>query len=430
MPLILLALGVYAAAIPLPNDSLISEDLRLRLFNVRPYILVTILVVALVERLYHLGGGKIFLSGAERRAFVLSLIFPAYYLAVSLVKGTYSAPVAGLYVAWSLFAFLLTPMLIRTVRDVRVVSAVLIVANVATWGFAFGYERLSQGSAKLIYGGPYGYINGDYFAQVALVTVASALIYVTARRGSGLHWKPWQATVVFLAFLGGGVFVGILAARSAVAFLAIGAVTYMVLRRGRNVWVAHSFLLIGLLLIVSALAFPENKTLDETTSKRLSLWRTAVETINHEPTPVLPLLTGTTVDNLETSAYSKPYDPLGAGKAFSKFHVDNSFLELFLEGGLLGLVLFLLPYIVIVRTGIANLGSSSSKTTLMATSLGLLVGLAFLSLTTTTIPTFNSPVGLFAAFFGALPAIVARVDVADEEKAVSARAPQPPLAPT
>lgn len=411
---ILLGLGVYGATIPLPNNSLLPEDLRLRLYNNRPYFLIALFLVAIAERVYRLGSGKLLPSPAEFRALTFSLLFPAYYLIVSLIKGTYNAPVAGLYVAWSLFSFLLAPTLMRTVKDVRVITGLLVVINLTVWVFSFVYERITDVHVPLVYGGPYGYISGDYFAQVVLVVVAAAFIYVTARDASGLRWKSWQANLVIAGFIGAAVFVGILAARSAVAFLAIAGIAFMVLRRGHNVWVIHALLLAGTALMVYALAFPENQNLDAATSDRLSVWNSALQTLRDEPSPPLAVLTGTTDANLQTRAFSRQYDPLSAGKAFSKFHVDNSFLELVLEGGMLGLALFLLPYGCVLRAGLMNLRSDPARTSLMATSVGLMVGIAFLSLTTSTIPTFNSPIGFFTAFFGALPAIIPRLGTVED----------------
>ncbi len=408
------ALGLYAASIPMPTNVVLPESLRIAIYNTRPYVVVMLLALILFERYMRLRSRRVFPQSVEGKVFVLSLAFPAYYLLTSVAKGTFVAPVAGLYFSWSLFAFLLAPMLIRSIRDLRSILLVLVLANgaVLIHGIAMRLVDPSE------YSGPpggfaYGYTSPDYFAQVAMVLMAGLAMISLAREADGLKWSRAGRIALFFAFLSTAWFVGALAARSVVAFLVTGAAAYLILRRGQNVWAVLSLLVAGALALTLALFYPQQESVDTYSSGRLSIWSEAGKLISEDGEPLLAFLAGPT--QTIPQSFGAVYDDLAPSKNFEKTHIDNAYIELVLEGGIIGLLLFLLPYGTVTRSAIGSLSRPHQNQKLTAGALALLMGLACFGLTSTAVPTFNSPVGFLFSFVSFLPAGVVRLSRADQE---------------
>ena len=91
---------------------------------------------------------------------------------------------------------------------------------------------------------------------------------------------------------------------------------------------------------------------------------------------------------------------------FKKAHYDNLYLELLVEGGLLGMVTFLLPYAIILRRTL-RMRSRGPGWQMRAWVIGIYFGIAVQGLFGSPIPTFNASVGLTFAVIGFVSAVSA-----------------------
>ena len=96
------------------------------------------------------------------------------------------------------------------------------------------------------------------------------------------------------------------------------------------------------------------------------------------------------------------YSDLRSEATFRKYHVDNFYLELLVEGGLVGGLLFLIPYGMVARR-FWRLRAKRDMRLIANMVLAFLVGVAVQGNFAPTIPIFNSPLGfMFAVFVGSV----------------------------
>lgn len=370
-------LVVYAALIPVPSNYHLNPDVRLWLFQNRPFIILGLMTVGFAV-LWAKGLTKI---SPELK---LALLFPLWTTVLAPITGT-PIPELGLYWMWALFAFALLPQLDRW----RFLFKGLTVTYAVFWVLILilGRSELS-GLPRLP---TYGYLNEDYYGQIIQLLVISSLMW--------LYMARHRTKLVLLLYGLVTWHLFVVNARNVLAFLVVTAVAYGWMR-GKGRWSTHSIApvlavaFVGLLFVYTNSYYP-GQSANEVSSGRVQIWEEAAQGLAFGGRLfVINLLVGS--DTALPEGVS--YDPLSEEATFSTTHVDNAFLEILLKFGLVGLILFMAPYVHVFRRG-----RQVMKTRWHTLALAVFVGGFMQSMLASTIPTFGSPVGFLFAACAALP---------------------------
>lgn len=418
-------IGAYAATIAIPGNVLVSADVRLMIYNYRPYVVGGVIATALLLLVAWRSPRITAVLGNPGRVGVLglSLLFPAYYTFAAALKGRFSLPVVALYWLWSLTAFLLIPAFVHKAKDLRrlllavalgcactlllalALSLILDIRDIIPWIRGGTSARLLGEQA------PLGWLNGNYYSQLpqVLCFVLVFALLVDGERPVG----PRMRQLLWIAVAGAFMLVVAAVARNVVLAIVVFFASLLALRRGAAIS-RMARLTMGAAIVVGVLAVvllsSEYEEVNRVTTGRLEFWSFLYEAILDGDRPAMDLLFGP--DALPSYGAIKAYDPLVAEKAFTKLHVDNFYLELIIESGVVGLALFLLPYLELTIRLIRQLSSGELAARLGAWGLAVTAAVAVQGMFIPTFPSFNNPAGFF---------IVVAVSVAT----LSGMAPEP-----
>ena len=136
---------------------------------------------------------------------------------------------------------------------------------------------------------------------------------------------------------------------------------------------------------------PSTGKIDQITTGRLSIWRMTLEA-NLNRASALDYLLGCG----EYKVKGFPDDP---GKTYptpelTRSHVDNAYLDIFLQNGLIGFLLFFIPWVYHGRT---RLNAAAAPTSLLPGGphrLGLLGGILVQMTTASVIPSFGNVINI------------------------------------
>jgi hypothetical protein len=286
---------------------------------------------------FFLAGGLAFPSGLRpTRLALLAAPFPLY--ATFRLGSGGDLTLIGLYVAWWWGFFIVVPAAFRDrLWYRRLIGWIVGAALVATaLGIAFG---LAEGQVywwdneRLVF----SFTNPIYFAYGGLALAVGGFFLLPR---SGRHMR--LLCTLLLAF-GAAVVVGA-RARNAILFAVAFAVVYLTSGR-RERLVSTALLAIGALAVAVALYAQLADRLDQISSGRLSLWEAVIERNMGDMTPGEALFG---VGELEQTLLVS-HDSVVAEARFARAHADNAYLDLFVSLGLVGVVLFVSPLVLVAR---------------------------------------------------------------------------------
>lgn len=374
----------YAALIPIPSNIYLPENLRIALFKWRPFLAGALILIGIF--LLVVWRGRMLLPN-QRTVFVLGLIMPAYLLMLAGVRNI-SLEVVALYALWALFSFALAPMVLREALP-----------SVAKWlTFTYGgililsaYFARGPAPVDLPRSPTMGFLNENYYGQIVQVFICSWMLWRISR---GKKLAP-------VVLIGSLLFIYLfqIAARNVVVFMLVFAGSYLYLTRGRT-WLGRAlFPLAVVLTLIGTFTYVVGYTTTsrDVSSGRLGIWASALEVMNEDQH--LPQLAWATGAATRTVEGGPAYNPIRGEALFLNVHVDNTYLDILLLGGVLGLLLFLLPYAIIVR-------KAGPRTRLTSVALAILAGVAVQSAFVSSAPTFGSPVGFLLGLVGSLPLLI------------------------
>lgn len=385
----------FAATVPLSANLHVPAPLRLAVYQTKPFAVVGALLLlgvaaALSGRLWAVARNP-----QWRRIAKWSVAFPAYFAVTAIAKGTHGIEVIALYSLWVAMAFFLVPAALSSEVDLRWMGAVVFACSALQVGAAIAAHYAAGQPPPLLPGRQsYGFVNPHFFAQILEAAVIGLGFWITASAAS--KWR-WLAGV--------GVFVVALVlaqeaqSRNVLVSLLGLALFYAVLRLGRRWIIAAAPYILAVVMISGAAILGatefEAEALDRISSSRLSIWSRAIYRAQLD---VPAMLWGPTTLPSE-SDLAPSYDEMRADKEYSKLHTDNFYLDLFLDGGALGIFLFLAPYWLVLCHGWRLLGEPATRR-IGAWSMAVLLAVAVQGLFYTTIPTFGSMLGVAIVLLG------------------------------
>jgi O-antigen ligase len=397
---------VWMLAVSLPNNTAVASWIRRELYNIRPYfftasIAVLLVLAAATNRDLLLAA----LRTRNQRALAwLFFLFPVFFGISSLIKGRFQLPVVMLYVLWSLFATVVVGLVCIDRAWLRRTVAACVVANVLVWvGSVLAHLGGRVGHLPLFGRLSFGYLNPNYYAQILEVIFFGGVYFVLSREDSAdvRSASDWRRGKLLLAGLAVFAFWFAMQARSRNVLIAllVACGVYLALRFVPR---ATGWLVIVLVAMLTAVGLFlddwDADAINDVSSHRVALWRETIRATLAEGS-ALTVVWGP--ERFPEIGLVSSYDDLGADKKFTKYHVDNTYLEAVMEGGVLGAVLFLLPYLYLFRVMAARyrVGRRASDAWLIAIWVGIAVQGVFIGV----IPNFNSPIGFFVALLHAAP---------------------------
>ncbi|AWV91141.1 hypothetical protein DN745_18135 [Bradymonas sediminis] len=406
----------------------IPPSIRLAVYNYRPYFIVVVITgFFLFNRFFEHQRTNIWYDSIKLRNIrILSAFFPVYFVIVSMLKGKFNVPVMGLYIIWTLCSFWLAPLLMQSIADVRkflvgflVVNGFLLIITI-TYTMLINPSLLSpthQGRLS------FGLENPNIFAQV-VQAVFMSLVGIRILAPERSKWRSVSGYILLAAcILGAFAFAWFARSRNVLLFMLVAGVSYSVLvlkgRRKYLTLMAANTVMVVCALFVFNLAGVEES--NKVSSGRLAYWGSLVEALWDGPYPIAAIFVGP-ASPISVDQAPNRYDALAAEKKFNKMHVDNFYLEQVLESGLIGLLLFLLPYIVMIARSRYDLTSRSSEGRFLCWAISLWIALAYQSFFIPTAPTFNNPIGFFFVIFGIVPVSIIRQKRSDPTARPGAKA--------
>lgn len=394
--------SLYIAAIPLPNFTALPEGVREWLYNRRPYALVMFIALVVLGRAVFDFSALVRLVQARWwRIFAsVSALFPAYYAVLSLRKAEPSWASVGLYASWATFTAVVAPLMLGVEkgrlgwpRRFALLNSIIFAGSATA--VLVGVAEATRFGGRLTL----GFENPNYFAQISQVAAVAFALHTAERRRSPMN----QVGQVFLLVAAIGV--AVLAESRNVLFSLVTVVvlTYLVAPLvSRRPWLAFmsAALIIGVLVPGASFLPWADVDLDNFSSGRISLWEATVTAIMTDGSPAVAFFFGP--EHLPQLGMVNVYDPMAEAKAFRKYHVDNTYLEYFVEGGAVGLVLALLPWALSFGAAVrGSVGRFTGGASRVAGS--IIAGVAVQACFVAVSPTFNSPLGFFLAFLIVVP---------------------------
>ena len=385
---------LYAAAIPLVGNRDIDVSMRVPFYRFRSIgvVIATLLALAAYlttspDRLRRLPPGTL-------ACFSLSMAFAAYYAVAGTLRDNLSIPLAVLFAIWAMALYLVFPMWLRNLAQVRALITGLLLANLITWiiGFAldptFSHHRFT-GRISL------GFANPNSYAQILQIVFACALFLLSAPTKTP---QPRVLRLALYALMASAAALAYLAmSRNVLVFMLVIVAVYSALHLGtRLIGFSAAAAFLGMAGIMGALESSDTATINALSSGRLTYWSLVVEQGFGVRSAWYDFLIGpshTVSAELATGGYNDMPDD----RVFRRDHFDNSYVALLVQGGLIGLALFLMPHLRIVRVAYQSWRHEPARRACYAWYLAVAAGIAAQSFFVATIPTFNNSVGLFIA---------------------------------
>lgn len=376
----------FAALIPISSNVYLPKTYGIALFKMRPILAGALVLVGMF--LIVVWRGRI-LAPNQRTVFVLSLLVPCYLLVLSIVR-TIPLDVIALYTLWALFSFALAPLLLRDHLPSLAKWLTLTYAGIVLLSAYYARGPVPAGLPRPP---TMGYLNENYYGQILQMFVCAWMLW-RASQGKNL-------VLIGIVAIPISIYLGLIQARSVVVFMLVLGGSYLYLTRGRT-WLGKALLplvLAASLVGVFAYAGDYRASSADVSSGRFGIWTRALATMDDETTLAgLSWATGAPSRDVQGGL---PYNPLREEALFANPHVDNMYLEIILLGGITGLILFLLPYFVI-------LAKAWPRTQLTSVALAILAGAAVQSAVSSTVPTFGSPAGFLFGLVSSLPMLAAQ----------------------
>lgn len=274
--------------------------------------------------------------------FLFSMLFPIYFIYVSFVhKSGFSLSVSGLYLAWSIYCFLLSKLWYRTENMFLVFIRISLYVSffIVFWGILaglFGDGSLFVLEQRL----SFGFQNPNFFAQYCQVIIISSALLVL------LDDKISKKEKALLFLICGVMFIIILGAKSRNVILALLA-SFIVYRSFKSKYRT----LINLAIVISFSAgsvFMDLKNVNSASSGRITLWGFYIVSVVEEGSESIAFGAREYPDVSKILHSYSRFKQEKNSKKDEKFHADNIYIELFVESGIIGLFLFLLAYIMVV----------------------------------------------------------------------------------
>lgn len=361
------------------NHLLPSIETVLVLGKVRNGLLGLLLLLLLI---------KWFLKDQKANGAILlaGLTFPLYYMVTSYTFKDYpQLGTAILYFVWAVYVFILSRGLCSTSQQFAalLISAFLSSMTVLLFGvIAYFFGFTVEGGIHDRFS--FGFENPNIYAQYCQIAIISGFLYLQLVR------PKHKAYLVIYTVISICLIVAIYFAQSRNVMVGLAAFfSIYVMFNWKAKILAKIGIVVAFVMAGASIGFDKINSLS---SGRLIMWAFYVNHSINQGTSAILFGART---NPDASSFVPTYSRLGKEQELDanqkKFHADNMLIELFVEAGIIGILLFVFPYFIIWR--ILRNREKFKKRIWSA----LIISLIVQGMLITNFTTFFAPISLFYA---------------------------------
>jgi O-antigen ligase len=332
----------------------------------------------------------------DKSIFIFALLFPFYVTLVNIVRLEIGWKEVLLYWFWVTGVYLVLPAMLQGEHIRCQAIKVLLWTNLLV----------------LFIGIFLGILKGQYYA----IEYGDRMIFTFLH--PNYYSNSWQIVFAMAFYFALTVKRNFL--KIAAILLMLGSIVFMLLAGSRNTLVASLILIVGYTLLSKKWSFlskftaifftvaiillavifinPSIGKIDQITNGRLSIWRMTLEA-NLNRASALDYLLG--FGKYQVKGFPDDPDKTYSTQELTRNHVDNAYLDIFLQNGLIGFFLFFIPLVILMRrtkfNAVSAADDQASREARIA--LGCWVGILVQMTTASVIPSFGNVINIFLLVF-------------------------------
>lgn len=336
----------------------------------------------------------------DKFIFLFALFFPFYVTLINIVRYEISWKEVLLYWIWVTGVYLVFPAILQGEHIRRQAIKVLFWTNLLVL-FVGIFLGVLKGQYYVIDHGDrmvFGFLHPNYYSKSWQIVFAMAFYYVFIAK------RNLVRVAAILLMLGSIVFMLLASSRNTLVASMILLACYTLFN---NKWSFLSkftaiFLAVSIIMLAFLFINPSAGKIDQITTGRLSIWRMTLEA-NLARASASDYLLG--VGNYKISMGRDGPSGLKTididHERFARNHVDNAYLDIFLQNGLIGFLLFFMPLVVLISRTRSNAvaapdGHASRQARI---ALGCWAGILVQMTTASVIPSFGNVINIFTLVF-------------------------------
>ena len=353
----------------------------------------------------------------DKSIFIFALLFPFYVTLINIVRLEISWKEVLLYWFWVVGVYLALPALLQREHLQRQAIKVLFWTNLSVLliGICLGllkgiYYVIGHGN-RLVF----SFLHPNYYSNSWQIVFAIALYYaVTVKR---TLWRIGAFAIMVCSI----VFMLLASSRNTLVASLILIVCYTLFGKKWSfpARLTAIFLTVSLLMLTFLFISPSAGKIDQITTGRLSIWKMTLEA-NLNRASALDYLLG--CGRYQVKGFPDEPSKTYSSQELTRSHVDNAYLDIFLQNGLLGFLLFFIPISIMMRRIWLNAvsGANDPFSRQARIALGCWVAILVQMFTVSIIPSFGNVINIFILIFMAPMAVKLKpVQSASTEKAAS-----------
>lgn len=361
----------------------------------------------------------------DKPLFFVALLFPFYVTLINIVRYEISWKEVLLYWLWVTALYLIFPAMLQGEQVRRKAVKVLFWTNLLVLfvGISLGvlkgiYYVIGHGDRMV-----FGFLHPNYYSNSWQVVFAMAFYFALTVK------RKLLKIAVLLLMLCSIVFMLLASSRNTlvasivlIAFYALFNKKWSFISRFTAIFFILSFIMLAFLFIN-----PSAGKMDRIATGRLSIWRMTLEA-NLTRASASDYLLGFGNYKIKWGASgSREGEKMDMDQErFAREHLDNAYLDIFLQNGIIGFLLFFIPLLIILRRTRSNAVSTDDDQFARQAriALGCWVGILVQMTTISIIPSFGNVINIFILVFMAPLALkIQPVQPASMEEATSSLSP-------
>jgi O-antigen ligase len=265
----------------------------------------------------------------------------------------------------------------------------------------------------------FSFLHPNYYANSWQIVFAMAFYFaLTAKR------NLWKIGAIGL-MVGSIVFMLLAGSRNTLVASIILIICYILFNKRWSFLSKFTAIFLTVSMIMLAFLFinPSAGKIDQITTGRLSIWRMTLAA-NLNRASALDYLLG--CGKYQVKGFPDDPSKTYATQELTRNHLDNAYLDIFLQNGLIGFLLFFIPLVIIIRRTRLNAAAAADDHAARQAriAVGCWVGILVQMTTVSVIPSFGNVINIFILVFMAPMALkIKPVQPASVEEAASRLSP-------
>jgi hypothetical protein len=340
----------------------------------------------------------------DKNLFFFALLFPFYVTLSNIVRYEISWKEVLLYWLWVIGVYMVFPAILHGEQQRRKATIVIFWANILVIfiGISFGilkgrYYWLEHGNRMI-----FTFLHPNYYCNSWQVILTLSFLYaITATQK---YFRNGAMLLILISLL----FIILALSRNTIIFSILMILCYflMSIKWSSGAKIAVIFFMLFCLLVSFLITEISVGKIDKIATGRLSIWKMTLES-NFRRASALEYLFG--FGKYKIEGYPEEMDKVEIKEdKLTRSHIDNAYLDIFLQSGIIGFLLFFIPLFKIARRTMVNsaAGSNDLLSKEVRIAFGCWVGLLGQIFTSSIVPSFGNVVDILILVFMAPNAFI------------------------